>query len=238
MESGPAELCYACALRTIESLAPEDQRCHICDRPYATGESLCRNPLCNSFDQRWFARNYSIGMRSGVLQYGLNRYKYEGKWGWAIIFGRILAGYLEQEADLFQEFDLLVASPTYVGPGGRTFDHTRRVLQHTAEELVFAPIWFALSMDVEGQPAIIKTSPTPSLMPLRYAERRHVAETELRNALHVPDPSRTRGKSILVYDDVFTDGTTMSEVARALRVHGGAALVCGITLCRQPWRGG
>ena len=43
--SGPAELCFACARRTMEPLAP--RRCLVCDRPYAAGETTCGNPLCN-----------------------------------------------------------------------------------------------------------------------------------------------------------------------------------------------
>jgi predicted amidophosphoribosyltransferase len=35
---------------------------------------------------------------------------------------------------------------------------------------------------------------------------------------------------------VFTDGLTLNEVARALR-RAGAAAVCGVTLCRQPFGG-
>ena len=42
--------------------------------------------------------------------------------------------------------------------------------------------------------------------------------------------------NVLVYDDVFTDGLTLNEVARALR-RVGANAVCGVTLCRQPYRG-
>ena len=42
---------------------------------------------------------------------------------------------------------------------------------------------------------------------------------------------------IVVIDDVFTDGLTLNEVARALRLQGGAERVFGVTLVRQPWIG-
>jgi predicted amidophosphoribosyltransferase len=42
---------------------------------------------------------------------------------------------------------------------------------------------------------------------------------------------------ILVYDDVFTTGLTLNEVARALRVEGGASAVCGVSLARAVYRG-
>jgi predicted amidophosphoribosyltransferase len=69
---------------------------------------------------------------------------------------------------------------------------------------------------------------------LTYRERRVNAEGSLRAALSVPDPARTKGKTIAVVDDVFTGGLTLREVARALRLQGGAAVVLGVTLTRQP----
>ncbi len=42
--------------------------------------------------------------------------------------------------------------------------------------------------------------------------------------------------SAVVYDDVFTDGFTLNEVARCLKNKGNANEVCGVTLARQPWR--
>jgi predicted amidophosphoribosyltransferase len=39
---------------------------------------------------------------------------------------------------------------------------------------------------------------------------------------------------VLVIDDVFTEGSTLREVARAL-VTAGATEVAGLALTRQPW---
>lgn len=172
-------------------------------------------------------------MRSGVLEGAINRYKFDGVRQWALLFGRILAGFLEEEKRTFRQFDLIVASPTYVGPDGRAFDHTRLVLQHAADEVAPGTPW---PFDLGETPAVVKTGPTESFTGKPYRERRDIAETQLREALQVPDRSRTAGRSILVYDDVFTDGWTLNETARALRFSGGAKEVCGVTLTRQPWR--
>jgi predicted amidophosphoribosyltransferase len=45
------------------------------------------------------------------------------------------------------------------------------------------------------------------------------------------------GKLILIVDDVFTEGFTIREVARALRA-AGAVTVSEIVLAREPWKGG
>jgi predicted amidophosphoribosyltransferase len=174
-------------------------------------------------------------MRSGQLESAINALKFHDRKGWALIFGRILVGFLSEEARSFEDFDLIVASPTFTGQGGRAFDHTRLVLQQADAE---SPPGHKRPFDLHDPAAIIKTGPTDSLTGKTYQQRRSIAEEQLRTVLDVPDPTRTMGKRILVYDDVFTDGRTLNEVARALRVQGEAQSVCGVTLCRQPWRGG
>ena len=173
-------------------------------------------------------------MRSGRLEEAINRYKFHGAKGWALIFGRILVGFLSEQLESFEDFDLVIASPTFVGNGGRAFDHTRLVLEKASAE---APLGHNWPFDLHDPAAILKTGPTDSFTGKPYRQRRAIAEEQLRAVLHVPDPSRTNGRRILVFDDVFTDGRTLNEVARALKEQGGATAVCGVTLCRQPWRG-
>jgi predicted amidophosphoribosyltransferase len=228
--SGPVELCFACAQRTMEPLAT--RRCLVCDRPYAPDESTCGNPLCNR-DDRWFHWNYAISMRTGQLKNALNRYKYEEQWGWSLIFGRVVAGFLEEQAGLFRQFDVITASPTHVGPEGRSFDHTRMVLARAAAEVSPGTVW---PFDITDEALIVKTGPTPPMVGHGYQDRRRIAEGPLRDVLRVTRGRDARGKRVLVYDDVFTDGLTLNEVARAMRLVG-AIEVCGVTLCRQPYRG-
>jgi predicted amidophosphoribosyltransferase len=121
---------------------------------------------------------------------------------------------------LLAEFDFIVASPTYVGAGGRAWDHTRLVIQEAT--LLAEDLW---PFDVADPPAIINVSPTARLVGRTWRQRREIATGPLRAALQVPDPRRTEGKSFLVYDDVFTDGQTLNEVAGCLRDEGGAARV-------------
>lgn len=195
--------------------------------------SHCGNPLCSwGPDQRYFERNYAAAMRSGVLKQVLNAYKYGGQRPWAIIFARVLVGFLNERRDVFGAFDLIVASPTFVGGGGREWDHTREVLRE-ASELDEGARW---PFDTGEPPAIVKTAPTPQMTGRNWRQRRDIATGPLRAALSIPDPVRTRNKRVLVYDDVFTDGQTLNEVARCLILQGEAVSVSGVTLMRQPWR--
>ena len=52
----------------------------------------------------------------------------------------------------------------------------------------------------------------------------------------MPHPKVVAGKTVLVYDDVFTSGTTLREVARKLN-DAGAVAVDVVVLGRQPFRG-
>jgi predicted amidophosphoribosyltransferase len=231
--SAPAELCYACARASIENLADVRSRCKVCDRPFEVAGEGCHNPLCSSPDRR-FEWNFAVAMRSGALQSALNRYKYGSHRGWATVFGRVIAGFIQEHAATFEEFDLIVASPTFTGEGGRAFDHTRLVLQRAAAYDIAPEI--RMVFDVTGEPLVSKRRPTTSMVGRSFLERRRIAQTELRDALEVLDAAAVGGRRILVYDDVFTDGLTLNEVGRALR-GAGATGVCGLSLCRQPYRG-
>jgi predicted amidophosphoribosyltransferase len=105
-------------------------------------------------------------------------------------------------------------SPTYVGPGGPSFDHTALVLD-VAAELDKTGLLFALD-----PPVLVKTEPTPALVGLSWAARRDVCRDEVPKTLEVPDHARVGGRRVLVYDDVFTDGLNLNTVARKLREAG------------------
>ena len=173
-------------------------------------------------------------MRSGKIQEAINRYKYDGNRGWAIIFARVLVGYLDGHWDVFEDFDLIIASPTFVSDEGdaRRWDHTRLVLQkaHAFSE-------GAWPFDLGDPAALVKTQQTQPMMGKTWKQRKETAETELRDSLQIPDPDKITDKDILIYDDVFTDGFTLREIARTLIGDADAHSVSGITLARQPfWR--
>jgi len=202
----------------------------VCDRPFNKGEDYCRNWLCQKSAERWFLWNYAVALREGPLERALSRYKFEGKTGWATIFARILVGALEAEAG-FRGFNRILASPTFATPA--RFDHTRLVIDEAVRVAPPASRW-PFELDVE--PTVIKTKETPQLSRIRgLGNRIAAAQGPLRESLLVRHPERIRAQQVLVYDDTFTDGSTLNEVARALRIQGGAETVCGITLCRQPW---
>lgn len=219
-------VCYACASREMESLSAD--HCEVCGQQNEeNGE--CPNYVCGwPRNNRGFSWVSPIAKRTGTLKAAITAYKYEGQRGWALIFGRVLDGFLDAHSAKFKEFDLIIPSPTFVGAGGRDFDHTWEILNAAGVESFGA---WPFANDV-----LIKTAPTTPFTGNGWKRRREIAEDELRASLSIPDPTRVEGRKILVFDDIFTDGFTMREIARRLRADG-ARKVAGVVLARQPGRG-
>jgi predicted amidophosphoribosyltransferase len=164
---------------------------------------------------------WSIGSHLGPLREALFRYKYRAETGWSAVFGRLLVGYLDDHMPWFDDYDALVGVPAFLGPGARRpWDPVGRVL--------------AVAGDLAGRRwpidsgAIVKTAETSPMAGRSLGRRRACAEGELRHSLHVPDPGRVSGARLLVVDDVFTEGSTLREVARAMQ-RAGAVEVAGLT---------
>jgi predicted amidophosphoribosyltransferase len=235
---GAVAICYPCASRTMPE--PPTPGCKVCDQALSGPGVPCGNPVCNwptvpdsprQRNVRWFEWNFAVAMRGGELKRAISNYKYDEVRGWAVIFGRVLAGFLHEHRTTFEPFDLVIPSPTYVGKGGRGFDHTATVLAEAAR-LDQTGLPFVLD-----PPALVKTKPTKRLVDCSgWQERRHICENILPPALKVADPGLVDGAAILVYDDVFTDGLNINAVAKKLR-EAGAEVVCQVTLAREPWRG-
>ena len=224
-DTGSAPICFACASEYTEPLA--SARCDVCGQALPA-DGRCANPVCH-FDDRYFTRVWAISMRTGQMRAAISRYKYDGRWGWAAIFGRILVGFLSENRATFDAYDLIAPSPTYLGPESeRSFDHTRRIVEAAEIE---EPIAWPFAYDV-----IAKTTVTEPMVGHTWRQRKTIAEGQLRAALKVTSPSAVAGKRILIVDDVFTEGFTIREVARAL-ICDGAAEVAEIVLAREPWKG-
>jgi predicted amidophosphoribosyltransferase len=225
MQGGTVQICYRCASEEMADLPTP--RCMICDSSLEE-DGRCRNKVCNwSETVRGFDVVYAISMNTGRLRNAIHRYKYRDRYGWRLIFGRVLAGYLEENDGVFEDYNAIIPAPTFVGPEGRPRDHIAEILEWA--EIESTRSWpFEYSL-------IEKTRATRSMVSApSWDERLWIAQTELRQALHVPAAAQVRDRRILVFDDVFTGGHTLSEVARTLRISG-ARQVSGLVLARQPW---
>ena len=215
-----------CATKTLEDIAP--QSCDVCSQRLRDDGS-CPNWLCTD-PRRRISRIHAIAYLSGSLRNRIHRYKYEGAYGWSLIFARLLLGWLEQSPA--RPPDLIVANPTFVDPGQAGFAHTELVLDIAAREDILGRWPF----DTGHPRSIMKIRPT-SKSARNTAPAKRAAARELRAALWIPDPSRTSGRRVLIYDDVCTTGSQLDAVAACLLDDGHASHVEAIALARARWTG-
>jgi predicted amidophosphoribosyltransferase len=168
-----------------------------------------------------------MAQRTGVLERRINDYKYKDVEGWGWIFGRLLAGYLQETFETPGHHRVIMPMPTYTGIDGRPWDHTRLVVERASKEDDRWPF----ELDV-----MRKNGPSPRMMGTSWRERQAIADRDLAPVLEVVQPGKVKGKRVLVYDDVFTSGTTLRVVAQKL-LAAGAKEVDGVVLARQPFRG-
>jgi predicted amidophosphoribosyltransferase len=222
-------LCWSCAAPDLEPRPGfAGDRCDVCDQRLEAAVR-CRNYWCGR-DDRGFDVVWAIGVHRSVLRQVIAQYKYRGATSWASVLGRVLAGYLAEHSPWFEEFELLIPSPGHPDRPGLA-DPVERIVDAAAS--VAGDLW---PFDVGPRRCLIKTAATMPLMEVGSPEARRLwAACDLRPALEVTEPERVHGRQVLVIDDILTDGSTLREVALALR-QAGAAGVSGLVFARQPWR--
>ncbi|MEU4833374.1 hypothetical protein [Streptosporangium sp. NPDC023615] len=147
------------------------------------------------------------------------------------IFARIILGHLYTNPELVDGVDAIIPMPAYLKShqARKGNDHTGYVIERAIleddENLPF----------VLDPPLIEKTRATLGMRDTGSLMERQLAAEALYAALHVPDPARVQGQRVMVYDDVFTAGSSLNAVARRLKASG-AAKVYGLTLARAQWR--
>ncbi len=203
------------------------QACRVCSQVMEHG--VCPNPLCAD-PSRQITRIRAIAYYSGDLATTIKRYKYQGKVGWSLLFGRLLVAWLVENGRANRP-DLIVANPTFHDAGSPSSGHTERVLEAAAREDLLDEWPF----DAAVPRAVVKTHATPTSAGKSATEKREAA-AQLRRALRVPERARTQGRHVLVYDDICTTGHQLDAVADVLMSEGGAADVEAVVLARAPWR--
>lgn len=223
LSGGPPVLCLACSRHSFENVVAT--ACPICSQLLEDG--TCPNGLCRDQNRR-ISRIRAIAYSSGDLRRTILRYKYDGKHGWSLIFGRLLVAWLDRNARE-QSPDLIIANPTFTGAGA--FGHTERVIETAATEDALGEWPF----DIANPRALVKSRATAQSAGTSAAAKR-AAAAELRDAISIPDRSRTQGRRVLIYDDICTTGSQLNTVAGYLIDEGGATDVEAIVLARAPWR--
>jgi predicted amidophosphoribosyltransferase len=218
--TGTSAICFACS--TAGSAAPDGPSCGVCGQ-VVDERGSCPNAVCGLGDHH-FSRLYTVSDRAEEMWNAVYRFKYGGERDLAEVLGRILVGFLEDNREELSGYDLITTGAIYVGPRAhRLWDYLRVIAEAAQRE---GPAWpFAPGL-------IAKSGPTDRFLGISPAERRRIAEGELRAALSVPEPERVLGRRVLVLDDVYSEGFSLREMARVL-LGAGAAEVAGLVFTRR-----
>jgi ComF family protein len=191
-------VCSICGERVLSTFAAADS------------DGLMRCPVCRRVD-RPYERAVAYGSYDGGLRELVHMLKYDGVRPAANVLGRMLAETILAVMPEFVENDVLVVPvPLYKAKlRQRSFNQA---------ELVSAIALGMLSNPrLQLAPGLLaRTRETRSQIGLTAHQRRE----NLRGAFAVPHPAEVAGREVLVIDDVYTTGTTVSECARVLRKAG------------------
>ena len=220
-QHGPWHVCVACAAETLHSI---QNPCPICSQEIDQDE--CFNRLCaGSARRRHIERIEAVALHTEPLDRVIRRFKYEDKSGWALIFSRLLIGYLNNRWRP-DAVDLIIANP---GHPGR--EHNAEVIRRAALQ-DFHDRW---PFDNPDSPALEKDKETAQSAGKTFDQKRSAA-AEHATALRLQHPERIARKRIILYDDICTTGLQLNAVAKRLREDWGANSVVGVVLARHPWR--
>lgn len=204
-------ICEECA----QNLSPIVTSCLKCGKPTRYGE-YC--PTCLK-EHIYFERNYSCFPYSGVIRKVLTDFKFHNK----RYYCRFLASfYVDKIIEDNIDADIMTFAPI-------TKKH-KRERGYNQCELIAKEISKRVNIPLSAK--IYKKEDRSRQVGKSFGERIKNAE----NAYYVKD-DEFKGKRVLVIDDVFTTGSTMNNIAKAL-MKGKASSVVGLTLCNVELKQG
>jgi len=203
-------VCSICGERVLSSYAESDY------------DGLIRCPVCRRVD-RPFTRAVAYGSYDGGLRELIHLLKYNGVRPAANVLGRMLAECLSKlEPEFGDEEILMVPVPLFKGKRRQRGFNQAEMMARLAMKFYPEKARLAFAADV-----LLRVRDTQSQIGLTSHQRRQ----NMRGAFAVSRAPQVTGRSIVVVDDVYTTGTTLTECARVLR-KAGATRVWAATVAR------
>lgn len=220
-------VCDSC-LETIRGL-PDDQRtCQTCGerllRPADLRELSSETEQCAACRALHppFVRAVTYGAYEGALRDLIHLVKYEGVRPAAPVLGRMLSEILLALAPKFESGNTPIVIPVPLHDSKlqqRGFNQSELIARSAVKHA-----GLGLQLNTE---ALARLRPTDTQTGLT----RHQRQQNIRGAFGVTQPAQVAGHDVLLIDDVYTTGTTVSECARVLR-QAGAKRVFVATVAR------
>jgi ComF family protein len=204
------KVCSTCGERVLSTYAE------------AAAEGLRQCPVCRRID-RPFVRAVAYGSYDGGLRELVHLLKYNGVRPAAGFLGQRLAEAVATIEPGFEQATVLVVPvPLYKGKRRQREFNQAELIARAALKVFPARGRLQLAPGI-----LLRTRDTLSQIGLTSHQRRE----NLRGAFAVPRVADVTGREVLLVDDVYTTGTTVSECARVLR-KAGAARVWVATVAR------
>ena len=210
MRSIEGGVCFVCGERLLSPYAfagtPDEPRCGLCRRLEPT-----------------FARAVAYGSYEGGLRELIHLLKYEQVHPAARVLGRMLAEAMNELGSSWaQQPVVVVPVPLHARKlRQRGFNQSELIVRHALK------LWAGSGRLRLATGVLERCRETQSQTGLTRHQRRE----NIRGAFTVARPEQINGCEVLLIDDVFTTGTTVSECARVLR-RAGASKVFVATVAR------
>ena len=204
-----------CACNNCFKLLPfnSGKVCLKCGEPVTSLASYCikcKQSISRSFNKARAPFLYDDNIKTAILNLKFNNKKF-------------LAEYLSYF--IFDEFVKSNFKCDFVVPAPISANRLKHRGYNQAELLCSAFTKNGIDVDVN---CVVKILETENQVGLNFAER----QTNLTGAFKVTDKNKVKNKSIIVIDDIFTTGSTVSEIAQTLK-DAGASEVNVLTLCHE-----
>lgn len=190
-----------------------DKVCKKCGEPIKSLAEYCvrcKNHVDKGFDIARSAFLYDGEMRKLIIDLKFNGKKYLAEYlSWFLYDTYVLNGF---------DCNLVVPVPMHKNSLKRRGYNQQELLCDS----------FAQNGIEVDTTSVVKAIDTKTQVGLDFKQR----QTNLNGAFKVVNKQKIKGKRVLIVDDIYTTGATVSEVANTVK-KAGASSICVLTLCHQ-----
>ncbi len=214
----PGKLCDVCAKDFV--FLSRDEVCSACGRPLPGNKTGGVCGFCVK-NKNSFSVARSVVFFSGTAAESVKRFKYGGDFPMGDFLSSLVLDFFPSD---FGAFDVVVPVPL----------HLERLRSREFNQSCFISSKLALALKKDYAPFVLQrvrnTQPQTSLL------KRKERKSNVRGAFCVRESEREKikGKKVMVFDDIFTTGSTVEECSSVL-ISSGADKVKALTVFRTPF---